>query len=1374
MATWPVLFSLLIILILGNPVRNHAQILHDSLRLITTPAHPDLYLTQVNDLVQGEDGLLWLGTDRGLARFDGISVDFIEIEDEAGNLLKNYTVRKLIKSRYIDRMFYLCTDANGLIEYNTLSGISRSHRMQEEETTSLRGNSIISLIEESDGNFWISTDAFCLSHFNRESGIFTHYEPAPSTPGVETGLLGEMVRSPINDEQLWLASRFGLYRFDKIRKDFTLFPFPERYEEHLTTQYLELFADKQEKVLWLGRYTDGLWRYDPATGQAIDTGAIFSRRVTPDRNFVRSIFPYNEGTILISSEGDGFAEFNRKDGSLREVFTSTTGLQMTNLVVEVRAFLRDAMGNLWLGTKTGLYRFAPQQKGSQFLLYEDWLRPYITALEAESPDRIKQNWLRADLFSRDGKQLYLGTLYGDGLIIYDVGMDNFRVVRYRSGVNYSNNDVWMDALCEDSSGKIWIGSDRGLLSYEMPLDSIREERLNRPEIDDGHVTALAYSEGLLYIGTRSDGIFCFDPTAGKLVAVAPGSQLNLLPRQEIYKLRFDQQERLWIGTNAGLFIYAPQQQQFLPFKEHTGGGVWLSELGVYDIIETAEGNIFISTLGDGLVSYDPTERRWKNYRSNNFEQNLMGEMVLAPNGNIIIASINQHLEFNPTLAYDQFPVIRDFETSASIERSLIAFPDGRTWSSELRGISEYRTHTSEEQEVAIPLYLKKALISGEERYTVSRLNAAGRMDLSYQDHTFTLEPGALNFTLDPKLYFFQKLEGIDDDWVEVPANSRITYSNVASGQYRFLYRARDQSGRWTKDIGSFEVVIHPPWWRTTLAYSGYLLLLAGGLLFGRRQIIQREQLRNNLKLEQLEREKVQEIDQLRARFYANISHEFRTPLTLIKAPLEDLLTSRRDDTDRRAFFQMHQNTERLLHLVQQLLDLSRLESGVLELQSNAVPVYTLLRQLGGSFQSLADQKHLDLCIETPDVPLPLLVDRDKFEKIVLNLLSNAVKFAPENGWVRMTAEYDQQLKIGVGNNGPPIPHEEQARIFQRFYQAADTRHQGAGIGLALVRELVQLHGGTIRVESNEANGTWFWVTLPLQPAIDSIAIPEPSTVYSIENMPAPVKPLTSKTEPSSNTPEAPLVLLVEDHDEVRAYIREKLQHSYRIIEAEDGEVGLKKALKALPDLILSDLMMPKMDGLQLCQSIKEDHRTDHIPFILLTAKADVDSRLEGLRTGADDYLAKPFNNRELQLRIDNLIEQRRRLRKRFAQSMTLEPEALPLKSIEQEFIERAIRVVEEQMDNADFKVTDFGKALLLSRTHLHRKLKNLTGYGATDFIRHIRLQRAAQLLAAKADTVTQIAFEVGFSSQSYFTKCFKAKFGMSPTAFQENEDAETV
>ncbi len=1336
-----------------------AQVLADSIRLIPSFIGGKENHTSIFDIEPQDDGLIWLGTMWGLAQFDGATIQYLEIRDEEGRKINANPTIKVVKSKLEKNVLYLCTQKEGLIEYNTHTGIGISHRYNPTIQTSLRSNNITDLIEEENGNFWVSTGNFTLSYFDRQLGEFTHFYPPASVPRQQAGLLGEMEVCPLDQDRFWLGSRFGLYSFDKVDKVFNFFPFSETYDYAYTPERVPLLSDPQEKVIWVGQFHHGIWRYDPTNGKPVSEGVMFSDITDYHiQNVVWGMYFYNQKSLLLSSRDNGFVEINRQTGqSIGKLDRSVSGLTVKNM--RVRTFYRDTLGHLWLASGKGLLRMTTHDPIGQFIPYEHWLGADFVYHRSLLTKKIsKNNWLRADLFSAYGDRLYLGTKKGDGLLIYEIEQDSFWHVRYQSGPDYKQTDIWMDDLCEDHLGRLWIGSENGLLYFHDGLQNVQKQFLDNKSIDQAHIAALAFQAPYLYIGTRGNGILRLNCIDMELKPFSANEQLNLLPEYDINKLFFDQKGQLWIGTKTGLFIFHPDQEQFLPFSEDEGGGKWLAETGIVDIVELLTGDIFLTTNGNGLAQYQPKDRRWKNFLSRHDKENFLGELVVTPNQHLFICTQSKYLEFNPGLPNADFPGFRSFLTSTGLERSLIAFPDGRIWAGENRGLEEVRIPALEENYSSNLLYLKNIRVNGVDKWTSSQLWNTTKLHLSYDENTFSFSLGSLNFAIEARNFFSQKLEGVDKDWIVAPANNTLTYANVPPGKYRFLYRASDQSGRWTEKNGVLDIIIRPPWWRSNGAYAAYTFLLIGILFFIRRQIIQREHLRTLL-----------QIEKLRARFFANISHEFRTPLTLIKAPLEDLLISRPDDKDRKAFHRMHLQCERLLHLINQLLDLSKMESGILQLEPKATNVPAFLGQLAAGFESLTETKQLNYQINLSRQEFWLMADREKLEQIVVNLLANAIKFAPVGGWVSMEVKNYNPLRIRVGNNGDPIPKEEIDKIFNRFYQMGDRRHQGAGIGLSLVRELVELHNGKLGVESSSEKGTWFWIDLPLEKT-EALPLPTeevvvPEALYKISN---------NGSYPSAPTngtlaQEKPLLLIVEDHSEVRTYIREKLQDDYVILEATDGQSGLKQALDKLPDLILSDLMMPQMDGLSFCEHVKSDPRTNHIPFILLTAKADILSRLEGLSRGADDYLAKPFNSRELQLRVHNLIEQRRKLRQRFMQSVKLEPQELELDSVEHQFLKKAVQVVEDQIENPDFKVEDFAKALFLSRTHLHRKLKNLTGESASDFIRKLRLQRAAQLLEANADSVTQIAFRVGFSSQSYFTKCFKAKFGVAPSEYRESQ-----
>ncbi|MCB0274956.1 MAG: response regulator [Calditrichaeota bacterium] len=651
----------------------------------------------------------------------------------------------------------------------------------------------------------------------------------------------------------------------------------------------------------------------------------------------------------------------------------------------------------------------------------------------------------------------------------------------------------------------------------------------------------------------------------------------------------------------------------------------------------------------------------------------------------------------------------------------------------------------------------------------------------------------------PEHHRFQyQLQGFDERWSDWTNQFRKDYTNLPEGNYTFRVRARNIFNHISPEA-RFHLRITAPWYRTWWMYLLYCLLIAGGLWAMVRIRVHQLQ-KKTRQLESLvearthtirqQTEKLQELDQLKSRFFANISHEIRTPLTLILGPLENLLGRIGDDGIRDELQVMDRNGQRLLRLINQLLDLSRLESGRMPLKASRGNFGTFLPGLVMSFASLATQKeirfesHFD-----PDVMQELnrtlYFDSDKLEKIITNLLTNAFKFTPAGGRVDVTctlpeqkAAEEQFAEICIADSGPGISPDRLSYIFDRFYQvegASPRQQAGSGIGLALAKELVEAHHGSISVASEPGKGSRFTVRLPLGTSAFQAEELGPSSHY--EDTPiapppdfdTPALPAAEPPEMPDSTMDQPRILIVEDHDEVRHYIRNHLKGHFAIYEAEDGEKGVNLALEQIPDLIISDVMMPGLDGFQICEKLKGDHKTSHIPIILLTARAGEESKLTGLETGADDYLVKPFNPRELRTRVRNLIEQRRYLRERFRKEGWLVPEDLPVTSVEQTFLKKLRTVLDQHLTDENFGIEVLCEELAMSQRQVQRKIRATTGESPTDLIRSARLERARYLLEQQTGTVSEIAFEVGFNNLSYFSRCFRQRFGVTPSQFTKDK-----
>ncbi|MGI9542304.1 MAG: hybrid sensor histidine kinase/response regulator transcription factor, partial [Cyclobacteriaceae bacterium] len=638
------------------------------------------------------------------------------------------------------------------------------------------------------------------------------------------------------------------------------------------------------------------------------------------------------------------------------------------------------------------------------------------------------------------------------------------------------------------------------------------------------------------------------------------------------------------------------------------------------------------------------------------------------------------------------------------------------------------------------------------------------------------------------------LEGYDQSWSKWASETKKEYTSLLEGDYTFKVKAQNVFGVIGEEA-MYRFTILPPWYRTWWAYSLFVLAGIGfiGLIVQLRfaqlrrekaalekQVSERtgEVLNKNQQLQRqaetlaFQAEKLRETDQLKSRLFANISHEFRTPLTLIKGPVDQLAENPDSSLSQPNISMIRRNTNRLLRLVNQLLDLSKLDAGRLQLVPTEGDIFKCLRAATSSFTALATQQNLDYQVSIPSSELLAFFDRDKLEKIIYNLLSNAFKFTPDQGTIIFSASYDHnQMTMTVTDSGRGIPLEKLNYIFDRFYQVDDsqTREQeGTGIGLALTKELIVLMNGSIEVNSDPESGSTFHIIIPMEkvhtspaPVSSLLAGQEgPSSTFDEEDLKS-----DRLTDRSLRPGKSNLVLVVEDNVDMRNYIRQQLCEDYEVLEALHGQDGLNQARHQVPDLIITDLMMPRMDGTELCQQLKTDQRTSHIPVIMLTAKASLENKIEGLETGADDYLTKPFDSRELAVRVKNLIDQRQKLRELFAQGINVDPKQITVTSLDEQFLQNTLDLLEEKYADANFGVPQMQESLTMSKTQLHRKVKALTDQAPGELLRNFRLKRAAQILAQEGENVTQVAYSVGFNNLSYFAKCFKDLHGVAPSEY---------
>jgi signal transduction histidine kinase/DNA-binding response OmpR family regulator len=883
----------------------------------------------------------------------------------------------------------------------------------------------------------------------------------------------------------------------------------------------------------------------------------------------------------------------------------------------------------------------------------------------------------------------------------------------------------------------------GLDLFDQRTQTFSHYRSGEPSsIQSNYVAAITEDKkGNLWIGTAS-GIDVLDRGMGRFIHYGSEQQNSGLSSNHILDIRQDSKGRIWVGTAGGLNLFDEEAKTFKVFTTDDG----LPHNTVLTILEDDRGELWMSTsngLSHLVVSNDSVGAENYSFRDYGEADGLQGKQF---NENAAYRTRSNELIFGGA---DGFNIFKPGQLGLNRSLPNIVFTDFL--------LLDKKIHA--EESIDGTVILPKSITESTE------------ITLPPDKNVFSIEFAALNFFHPENSKYKYRLEGFDDDWISADSRSRkVTFTNLDPGDYVFHVKAANNDGFWNDTGASIKITVLPPFWKTRTALVLYFMAIILGLLVTRRLIQQREQLKFAIEQERQEAMRMHELDMMKIKFFTNVSHEFRTPLTLILTPLEKMLRQTKDDEQQSQFQLIQRNAKRLLNLVNQLLDFRKLEVQEIRLNSSEGDIIHFIKETVFSFSDLSEKKDVRLDFRSSITSLETIFDQDKLEKILFNLLSNAFKFTSEHGAISVDVDQYQTgeqnwLRIKVQDSGIGIPRDKQDRIFERFFQndlPGSIVNQGSGIGLSITKEFVKVHGGTIAVESELGKGSCFIVTLPLSEVLGHV---EKTSLENIEPGETVLQEIALEENVPSIGGDRPVLLLVEDNEDFRFYLKDNLKLDYRVLEAKNGKEGWTKTLENLPDLIVSDVMMPEMNGMELCRKIKSDQRVSHIPVILLTARAAEEQKLEGYHTGADDYITKPFNFEILVSRIHNLIYQRQKLHSAFPNKLAVQASELTITPLDEKFIQNAVRCVEENVSNADFSVEDLGRQLGISRAHMYKKIVSLTGKSPLEFIRTIRLQQAAQLLEKSQLTVAEIAYQVGFNNPKYFARYFKEAYNVLPSAY---------
>ncbi|MGV3503710.1 MAG: two-component regulator propeller domain-containing protein [Adhaeribacter sp.] len=1304
------------------------------------------------NLAEDPQGYIWVFTQQGIDLYDPTTGSFIR---DPAPFLKKYGlpdagIRHILKDG--QGYYWFVHPSKGLFRYAPRQGQTTRFAHQAGDPQSLADNRIAAFAQDRSGAFWVMHDRGILEKIDGRSGKVTYRNrDLQQLSGRDAK---PYVIFPDADGDLWVfvpEADKGVFYFNNQRKTFQTIDTRSRPLQ-LNNNLVRSITQDDQGLVWIGTDHGGinLINKDYGTVQYLRHQANDERSIS--QNSIYALYKDPTGIIWVGTYKEGINYYHRhlyKFQTYRHHPQQPGSLPFN----DVNRFAEDAQGNLWIGTNGGGLLYFNRATG-QF-------RQHLA--DAARPGALSSNVI-VGLHLDRARQLWIGTYYG-GLNLFDGQF--FRAYRHQAGqpASIASDLVW--DIFEDSRGKLWIGTlGSGLDLFDRQQQTFRHFVAGQP--NSVHTNYILHftedRDGDLWFAT-DNGVGRYERRTGRFSSYAnsPGAARGLSDNQ-VNTVLADSRGLIWIGTNKGLSFFDKQRNAFRSFRREDG----LPDNAIQGILEDNAHHLWVSTQ-NGLsrlqVSSDAAGRiqlAFKNYGVSD------GLQAAAFNTNAAFKTGKGELVFGGSQGFNLFDP-RSFEVNR-IAPNVV-----------LTGLQLFNQPVAVGQEWEGRVILDSAL------------SATRQIVLSHRQNMFTVSFAALSFLQPEKNQFAYKLEGFNDAWLQADSKTRkATFTNLDPGTYVLRVKAANNDGIWNQQGVSLKITILPPWWLSRPAFVLYALLLAGALYVGRRRIQARERRQFRLEQERQEARRLAELNRMKIKFFTNVSHEFRTPLTLILAPLKGLVEGMPEGRQKSQLQLVQRNARRLLNLVNQLLDFRKMETRQIPLHLTAGEVLGFVQETAGSFSDLAEQKQIAFSFQAGAASCHTVFDHDKLEKVLLNLLSNAFKFTLPGGTIAMQADIRENdggksLELSVQDSGIGIPREKQEQIFESFFQhevPGTMVNQGSGIGLALTREFVKLMGGTIAVDSAPGQGSRFTVVLPLpETAAPPASPPQPEAAGAETRAPEEREPLAEEEiqsgqpglpepPPARKSGKKPLLLLVEDNEDFRFYLQDNLKEEYEVSQAANGREGWQQVLALLPDLVVSDVAMPEMDGVALCRKIKSDTRSSHIPVILLTANSSEEQVLEGYKTGANDYITKPFNVEILQSRIRNLVSLQESIRQSFQQYLEVSPQEISITSLDEKFILSAIELVEKNMDNPDFSVEDMGRQLGLSRTSLYKKVVALTGKSPLEFIRVLRLKRAAQLLLESQLSVSEIAAEVGFNTVKYFTKYFKEEFNCLPSAYARKKKNE--
>jgi len=1351
--------------------------------LVAQGQSPDLKFKNITDqqglsnssvqcILQDYRGFLWVGTLDGLNRYDGNTfIQYVHQGNDSTSLSDN-----TIQCLYEDRAHQLWIGTRkGLNRFNPLTH-TFSHYLHSKDPGSISQNTIQAIFQDHEGVLWVGTEGGGLNRWDPVANRFSHIlvpdeNGSPGHPTVNT--LTEDKKG-----RLWIGTHGGLALFNRKQNSFTpisLTPMPD--PEKLGKEILKIKSDTGGN-LWILVKDQGLWKFNPETRssqsfhhkeEANSLGSDILRDICLDHTGKLWVGGVNAGLNIWNPKNQNFYHYHHEPDNPFSLSQKS-----------VQCIYEDRQHNIWIGTlRGGLNLYTPEL--GRFKLFKQTASPNSLSyddIRAFAQDKLGRIWVGVD---------------GGGLDLFDETSGTFRHFRHDPHQENSLCSTAILSLNPDPSGNIWISTWGGGLDLFNPntqaFHHYKQDPRNPLSINSNFVRKVFQdSQHRIWVATDQGGLNIFHPdkdSFGRFYGNYKGS--DHIWGNNIIDIQEDHAQNLWILTlDSGINRYAYGSGKITHFREPSGEPSTDIAFSYTD----SKNRFWVGRKG--LYLFDPTKDQFRLYTQvAGLDREYIKGILEDDQKNLWMSTSNGIIKFNPdTYAYKKYNMGDGLQGLEFEVNSCLKAKNGELFFGGVNGFNVFYPGDLKTNPIPPPVYLtdfqilNKSVQPQEKNSPLSQdISFTREIHLDYSQSTFSFVFAALNYVVPENNQYAYRLENFDKNWVQGGSEHKATYTNISPGDYTFQVKASNNDGLWNEKPTEVKIIISPPFY-----LSGWFKILALGILFLAAYTIL--YFRRAFELRILEEKKNQELQQVQLQFFTNISHEFRTPLSLILGPLEKINYETSAEKISHYYHTISRNAHRLMSLINELMDFRKVETGALKLRVQKENLILFLEEIIEEFKDLSTLKSIQFHYQNPEKFEQTWFDHSLVEKIVLNLVNNAFKYTNDQGRIEVALRkdldayvpaYSNELSIKnpkrfknyfyilVKDNGIGITRESLPFLFERYYRISSS-HLGSGVGLAFVKSLTLLHKGDIFVFSERNLGTEIIIALPYgeenysQEEKTIIGTQEPGIRLESEFQVSreSLIPMADQKEESQNKAH---ILLVDDNQELRNFLKEELETRYTVQEAENGISALEFLQSDTVDLIISDIMMPGMNGIDFCQAVREQVEISHIPFILLTAKDSVESQMEGAKSGADIYLSKPINLGLLQLTIKNIFEKQEKLRDHYVKDSFVEARGLVHSAKDKEFMDRLMQIIDSQLVNPELDVDYLCREIYMSKTKLYQKIKSITGQSIAEFVRTYRLKKAVQMMTHEDVLLSEVTQRLGFVDPSYFSRVFKKEYGKTPSQF---------